>query len=103
MKQFFVVIGTDRPGMREVREQIRPTHRAYLRAPEPHPVSVRLGGPLLEPEGGRMNGTLLVVAAESIEDVEKFVRGDPYSQANLFEHVAILPWSWTLGNPERSA
>lgn len=100
MTQFFAVFATDKPGHQEARDQARAKHRQYLRAPSPHNVVVRLGGPTLESVGGRMNGTLLVIEAKSIEEVQAFLEDDPYTQAGIFEHVVIRPWNWGLGNPE---
>jgi uncharacterized protein len=95
----FVVFGTDRAGSAAVREEARPRHRLHLRAPGQHPVRVVLGGPTLEPAGGAMNGTLLVVEAETLEQVRAFVADDPYVRAGLFQALEIRPWSCGLGNP----
>lgn len=47
-----------------------------------------------------MNGTLLVIQADSIDAVRAFVADDPYSRAGLFATVEIRPWRWGLGNPD---
>lgn len=47
-----------------------------------------------------MNGTLLVIEAGSLPEVEAFIRDDPYVQAGLFASIQIRPWHWSLGNPE---
>jgi uncharacterized protein YciI len=96
---YFVVFGTDRPGSGAVREAARPRHRVHLRSPGRHPVRVWLGGPTLAEGGGEMNGTFLVVEAESLEQVRAFVAADPYVQAGLFEALEIRPWSCGLGDP----
>lgn len=101
MARYFAVFATDKPDMHEVRERVRPVHRSYLRAATQHGVFVRLGGPTLEPQCDAMNGTLLVIEAEGIDDVMAFVNSDPYMQAGLFDRVEIRPWDWSLGNPER--
>lgn len=101
MARFFAVFATDKPGMREVRERMRPVHRTWLRGNTHRGVFVRLGGPTLGPQCDAMNGTLLVVEAERIDDVMEFVGNDPYMQAGLFDCVEIRPWDWSLGNPER--
>lgn len=101
MARYYAVFATDKPGLRELRERIRPAHRAYLREASEHSVFVRLGGPTLAPQCDAMNGTLLVIEAERLDDVERFVHGDPYMRAGLFERIEIRPWEWSLGNPER--
>jgi uncharacterized protein len=101
MSRYYAIFATDRSGMQDVRERVRPAHRAYLRAPTRHGVFVRLGGATLDQLSEAMNGTLLILEAECIEDVESFLGGDPYMQAGLFEHIEIRPWDWSVGNPER--
>jgi uncharacterized protein YciI len=100
VSSYFAVLATDRPGTQAVRASVRPTHREYLRSPGNHAVVVRLGGPTFGADGETMNGTLLVVQADAIEDVERFVRDDPYSRNDLFESVVIRRWQWGLGNPD---
>lgn len=102
MSRFYVIFATDKPGMLAVREHVRPSHRAYLRnAAAGHSVAVRLGGPTLDAQADTMNGTLLVIEAGHIDDVQRFVSDDPYMHAGIFERVEIRPWDWSLGNPER--
>ena len=101
MARYFAVFATDKPDMLEVRERVRPVHRTYLRTALEHGVFVRLGGPTLTQQCDAMNGTLLVIEAEGIDEVMAFVDNDPYMQAGLFERVEIRPWDWSLGNPER--
>ena len=99
---YFVVFGTDKPHMTAVRETNRPAHRAYLRDPGQHPVQVRIGGPTFTNGMGKMNGTLLVVEAETIDAVRAFVLDDPYSRAGLFASLEIRPWHWGLDQPEET-
>lgn len=97
---YFVVFGTDRPGLAETRAQARPRHRAHLRSPGAHPVKVRLGGPTLTPDGETMNGTLLVIEADTLGQVHAFLADDPYVKAGLFADLEVRPWRWGIGNPE---
>lgn len=99
MGQFFAVFATDHPGLLALRQRLRPTHQAHLRASEAHRVVVRLGGPTLDDAGATMNGTLLVIEAASLPEVEAFMQDDPYVQAGLFASIEIRPWNWSLGNP----
>ncbi|MDT4885061.1 YCII-related domain protein [compost metagenome] len=95
------MFATDKPEMADVRKRVRPAHRAYLREATSHGVFVKLGGPTLDAGEEGMNGTLLVVEADCIDDVLAFVSSDPYACANLFDRVEVRPWEWTLGNPEQ--
>jgi uncharacterized protein YciI len=95
---YFAVIGRDKPGMADLRLRLRPAHRERLRDPGGHPVTVRLGGPLLD-GGGAMDGTLLVVEAESVEAVHAYLKDDPYCVNGLFAELAVRAWNWSLGQP----
>lgn len=101
MGQFFAVFATDHPDSLVLRQRLRPSHQAHLRATDAHRVVVRLGGPTLDDAGLAMNGTLLVIEAGSLSEVESFIQDDPYVQAGLFSSIQIRPWHWSLGNPER--
>ena len=96
---YFVIFGTDKPGVLATREATRPKHRVHL---QEHKRKVKLhhGGPTLAEDGKSMNGTLLVVEADSIEEVRAFVADDPYTKAGIFEKVEIRPWNWTTGVPD---
>jgi uncharacterized protein len=93
----FVVYALDKPGREAVRLERRAAHRARLRDHD-HPVSVQVGGPLLD-AGGRMIGSLLVVEAASQAAVEAFVAGDPYQLSDVYGSVRVHPFNWGLGNP----
>ncbi|MDR7009924.1 MULTISPECIES: YciI family protein [Paraburkholderia] len=101
MRRYFAVFATDKPDMREVRERVRPSHRNHLRSASQHGVFVRLGGPTLAPACNAMNGTLLVVEADDIDAVMRFLGEDPYMKEGLFSRVEVRPWDWSLGNPEQ--
>ena len=92
----FLVLGTDAPGQRELRERLRPAHRAWLREHPGHAVAVVHGGPTLDAQG-TMNGTLLIVDAGSEAEVRAFVAADPYVINGLFAQLTVRRWAWTLG------
>jgi len=91
----FAVWASDRPGALPERLRVREAHRARLRAPAPHAVTVVLAGPLADDRG--MNGTLLVVQADHLDAVRAFVDRDPYVAAGVYEHVDIRPFTCGLG------
>ena len=96
---YYAVWATDAPGMLGERERVRDAHRVRLRAPGAHAVKVVAGGPTLGEAGGVMNGSLLVIEADDIEAVRRFVAEDPYSLARVYARVEIRPWQWGLGAP----
>lgn len=96
---FFVVMANDRPDSLALREQLRPAHRDWLRIHPGHDVVVLHGGPTLGRDG-QMNGTVLIIQAQNLQQVRRFVEADPYSAGGLFAEVVIRPWRWSLGRPE---
>jgi uncharacterized protein YciI len=96
---FFVLIGRDRPATGDLRKSLRPAHQAHFFAARPDCCGVA-GGPLLDPSGEDMVGSLLVFEAVDRSAVDRFVAQDPYVQADLFESVEIIPWRWGLGRPD---
>lgn len=95
---YFVIWGTDKPGVLATREATRPKHRDHLRETK-RKVKLHHGGPTLDADG-KMNGTLLVVEADDIAEVRAFADEDPYNKAGIFEKVEIRPWNWTTGVPD---
>jgi uncharacterized protein len=100
---YYAVWATDKPDARTARLQARDAHRARLREPGAHPVKVVAGGPTLSETDASMNGSLLVIEAESIDAVRRFVAEDPYRLAGVYAHVEVRPWQWGLGQPKSDA
>ena len=98
---YFAVWATDHAGTQAARLAVRDAHRARLREPGAHPVVVVAGGPTLSESEGAMNGSLLVIEADDIEAVRRFVAEDPYELAGVYARVEIRPWGWGLGAPNR--
>ncbi len=95
---YFVVHALDALDKVAERTSNRPAHRARLREHD-HPVTVHIGGPLLD-DAGVMCGTMLVVEAAKPADVEAYLAGDPYTLAGVYGSVAIHGYRWGLGQPE---
>ncbi len=93
----YAVWASDAPGTGEERLRVREAHRARLRSPAPHAVQVLQAGVTLDEVAQTMNGTLLIVQAESIVAVRAFVEGDPYVAAGVYASVEIRPWRCGLG------
>ena len=56
-----------------------------------------LAGPTLDNAAGRMNGTLLILAAADLQAAQRFVQADPYSEAGVYQRVEIRPFVCGLG------
>lgn len=98
---YYVVHALDAPGKADARAENRPAHRARLRAHD-HPLTVHIGGPLLD-HAGVMCGTMLVVEAGDRAAVERYIAGDPYALAGVYASVGIHEYAWGLGPPGATA
>lgn len=96
----FAVWARDRAGALAQRQRVREAHRARLRAPAPHAVNVLAAGPMQGGDDQAMNGTLLIVQAETIEVVHAFINDDPYVHAGVYASVDIQPWRCGIGPAE---
>lgn len=82
----FVIIGHDAPDGREKRPQHRPAHLAHL---EPLAAAGKLvlAGPFTDG-----TGSLIVVEADSREEVWAVVARDPYVTNGVFDRVEVRPF-----------
>jgi uncharacterized protein YciI len=73
-------------------DEIRPTHRKYL-------TELLQQGKLFA-TGPFMDGygALIIYEAESAEQAESFLKGDPFHAAGVFVRWAIRPWKVVFAN-----
>ena len=76
----------DRPNGVELRKSTRPRHLDYL---ERSKGKIVFCGPLMTEDGQAMIGSLFILEVPGRADAEAFSKGDPYSEAGLFESVTI--------------
>ncbi len=91
---FFVINFRDKPNAFEVRAAAREAHLAYIAALG---TQVKLGGPYVD-EQGRMIGSLIIVEADTIDQVQALHDKDPYKLAGLFETSTITEWRMSAQN-----
>jgi uncharacterized protein YciI len=85
----FVMICEDKPDSLALRMANRDNHLEFI---DTHSEKIRLAGPMLSDDGKGMVGSLLIIDAESIEQVKEISANDPYAQAGLFAKVTIRPF-----------
>ena len=91
---FFVINFRDKPDAFEIRAAAREAHLAYVATLGKQ---VKLGGPYVDDQG-RMIGSLIIVEADSIEEVRALHDQDPYKLAGLFETSTITEWRLSAQN-----
>ncbi|MEO1198549.1 MAG: YciI family protein [Pseudomonadota bacterium] len=93
----FAVTALDKPDHLPVRMENRPAHLDFLKA---NLDKIKIGGPVLDPDGQSPVGSLLIIEAGDRESVEALLANDPYAKAGLFGSVEIRPWTWVIGQPD---
>lgn len=82
----FVILGKDGPEGAQKRPLYRAAHLQRLEA-WAHQGKIILAGPLTD-----TTGSLIVVEAESLEEVQAFTKEDPYTLHGVFQEVTIHPF-----------
>ena len=82
----YVIIGRDGPNAKELRPRLRPRHLEHLGAYD-REGRVVLAGPLTDGYG-----SLIVLEAETLADVEEIMRQDPYVVDGVFESFSVHPF-----------
>ena len=90
----FVLVCNDKPNSLDLRMATREAHLAYARG---FASQIKLGGPLLDADGG-MAGSLLILDVETLQDAQAFTDNDPYALAGLFASVQVTAFKATLGS-----
>jgi hypothetical protein len=79
----------DKPGHGDLRLQTRPVHLDYL---ERNKHLLLACGAKLTDDGAGATGGVYIIAVETPEEAGKFIADDPFTQAGLFERIAISRW-----------
>ncbi|XSG81689.1 MAG: YciI family protein [Methyloligella sp. ZOD6] len=93
----YAVICTDKPGSLPLRKEKRPEHLEHLNSLGDQLV---FAGPFTEADGVTMNGSLVVIEAETLEDARALAEKDPFFIHGVFETIDIRPWKWSIKNPK---
>lgn len=97
----FVLI--DRPGALELRQRIRPEHKAYLGQMADR---IAFAGPFLADDGQTMVGSLLVIDFPSREAAHAWIAGEPFTRAGIYASTSVYAfqnlWPQKAGFPPAS-
>ena len=78
-----------------IRAETRPLHREYMIQ---FGDRVRVGGPVLDGQGSSFGG-LMIIEAESEDEVWDIVRNDPFEKAALSARIEVAEFRWQTGRP----
>tara|TARA_Y100000815_G_scaffold244182_1_gene242228 strand:- start:310 stop:642 length:333 start_codon:yes stop_codon:yes gene_type:complete len=87
---FFLMRCLNNPDVHELREQIRPEHRAWVSSGGNGLVSVLIGSALVDDES-RSCGNFGILEAKSRADAEAFAEGDPFRRAGIVATIELTP------------
>ena len=82
----FVLHLLDRPESAELRQRLRPEHKAYLALVAER---IAFAGPLLRDDGETMIGSLLVIDFASRDAVQAWLADEPFTRAGLYAQTRI--------------
>lgn len=86
LPRFYLVYCLDGPNKETHRASLSEKHQQYMAE---HKGKVVVGGPLLDDSGTQRVGSMMMVQFESREQVEKWIRQEPYCAGGVFESVLI--------------
>ncbi|MFV3073999.1 YciI family protein [Niveispirillum fermenti] len=89
----FILECHDKDGGLDLRMATRPEHLAYMESRLDHIV---IAGPILDADGGRPVGSLIILDYPDRAGAEDFAANDPYARAGLFKSVTIRPYRKVL-------
>ena len=92
---YFVVYCHDDSATPNAREAHYPAHRVHLEAAT---LRLVLAGPFTDVSGDKKIGSLLVVEANSIEEVKAFTEKDPFHINRVWKDVQIHPYIKSTDN-----
>lgn len=96
----FAIYTKDKPGAQAVRAEHRAAHYQYL---QDHCAQLIASGGLHDEGATVMNGGLIIIDVDTRAEVERFVAGDPFTQAGLFEKVDVVRWKMAFFDGARVA
>ena len=88
----FLITCTDKKNSLDLRLSTREEHIKYLKKIKKKLI---LAGPILDKDNNPI-GTVLILDFDKTTDVKKFLNGDPYSKAHLFDEVKITRFKKVL-------
>lgn len=76
----------DKPGTAELRQRVRPEHKAYLAAVADR---IAFAGPFVADDGQTMLGSLLAIDFPSREAAYAWLAEEPFTRAGLYASTTV--------------
>ena len=91
----FAIITKDAEGSATTRATHQDAHKRYLDHNRAHLV---VAGAMLQDDGATAHGRILLVEFETQEEVETFLREDPFWDTGVFGDITISRWRKAVVN-----
>lgn len=85
----YVIYCKDNPSTPTKREEFYDAHRAYLKSAS---IKILMAGPYTSADGDKKIGSMLVVEAETLKQVEEFQQSDPFALNGVWNEVSVNPY-----------
>lgn len=82
----FAFILIDKPGQGELRQRMRPEHKAYLAAVAER---IAFAGPFVADDGQTMLGSLLAIDFDSRDAAHAWLAQEPFTRAGLYASTTV--------------
>lgn len=82
----FAIILFDKPGAEDLRQRMRPAHKAYLAEIND---KIAFAGPLTHDDGKAMIGSLLVIDFDSREQAQAWLAKEPFTVASVYASTTV--------------
>ena len=96
----YTFILLDKPQRAELRQQVRPEHKAYLAAVADR---IAFAGPFTTDDGKTMLGSLLAIDFESRDAAHAWLAAEPFTKAGVYAstsiHAFVNLWPQKAGFP----
>ncbi|MGE0497695.1 MAG: YciI family protein [Ramlibacter sp.] len=96
----FTFILIDKPGTAELRQRVRPEHKAYLATVADR---IAFAGPFTHDDGSTMVGSLLAIDFASRDAAHAWLADEPFTRAGLYAsttvHAFVNLWPQKAGFP----
>jgi uncharacterized protein YciI len=86
----YTFILLDKPGAGELRQRVRPEHKAYQAAVADR---IAFAGPFTSDDGQTMVGSLLAIDFDSRESAQAWLAAEPFTRAGLYASSSIHAFS----------
>jgi uncharacterized protein YciI len=96
----YVITLLDKPQSADLRQRVRPLHKAYLAAAADR---IAFAGPLMNEDGETMIGSLLALDFDSREAALAWLADEPFTRAGLYASTTVTAfvnlWPQKAGFP----